>query len=149
MNALRLCFHAFIENEEGKFTIPLEPVVSNIIYDKKSVPELSIVKLSEHTCPVDGGKKELIIVCDRVSSFPCSYVLVSETKCMHPLIVVHNFNLENSTLEPTSDLLLVFFFHTSTENLQNLSVLQMKFKFYRHHIKILVKLVNGLSINCN
>ena len=37
LNAVRLCFQAFIEGKEkGKVSVPLPPVVSDPIYDKSS-----------------------------------------------------------------------------------------------------------------
>jgi hypothetical protein len=35
LNSIRLCFQVFLEGQEsGNFNIPLDPVVSNPIYDK-------------------------------------------------------------------------------------------------------------------
>ena len=63
---VRLCFQVFLEGpESGQFLIPLEPVVSEPIYDKKAMSELSIAKLSHYSCPVSGGQ-EVILLCDRV-----------------------------------------------------------------------------------
>lgn len=38
LNVVRLCFQVFIEgNEKEKFNVPLQPVVSDPIYDKKAM----------------------------------------------------------------------------------------------------------------
>ncbi|ERL85515.1 hypothetical protein D910_02934 [Dendroctonus ponderosae] len=44
LNAVRLCFQTYLE-EDGKFIIPLRAVVSDVIYDKKAMADLSIVQL--------------------------------------------------------------------------------------------------------
>uniref|UniRef100_A0A1B6CGI4 RHD domain-containing protein n=1 Tax=Clastoptera arizonana TaxID=38151 RepID=A0A1B6CGI4_9HEMI len=67
LNAVRLCFQAFIEGSEpGKFTIPLYPVVSDTIYDKKAMSDLVICKLSDCSSSVVGGK-EIILLCEKVA----------------------------------------------------------------------------------
>lgn len=67
LNAVRLCFQVFILDEKTQMcTKPLLPVVSNVIYDRK-VPQLAIVKLSDCNCPVDGGEKDIILLCEKVS----------------------------------------------------------------------------------
>ncbi|KAG0424790.1 hypothetical protein HPB47_028011 [Ixodes persulcatus] len=67
LNAVRLCFQVFLEGSTpGKYTVPLHPVVSEIIYDRKAMSDLTITKLS-HTCaPVSGGL-EMILLCDKVA----------------------------------------------------------------------------------
>ncbi|XP_039283834.1 putative cyclin-dependent serine/threonine-protein kinase DDB_G0272797/DDB_G0274007 isoform X2 [Nilaparvata lugens] len=66
MNAVRLCFHVFLEGEEeGKFNVPICPVVSQPIYDKKSTSDFAIVELSRCSAPVDGGEK-IILLCHKV-----------------------------------------------------------------------------------
>jgi len=68
LNAVRLCFQAFLENPEtpGKFTRVVPPVCSKPIFDAKAKKELQIMDMSENTAPAEGGKK-LIILCERVS----------------------------------------------------------------------------------
>ncbi|XP_076314336.1 transcription factor p65-like isoform X3 [Tachypleus tridentatus] len=67
LNVVRLCFQVFIENPQtGKYTIPLPPVVSDPIYDKKAMSELTINKLSHYSAPVSGGT-EIILLCDKVT----------------------------------------------------------------------------------
>ncbi|XP_030763617.1 embryonic polarity protein dorsal-like [Sitophilus oryzae] len=67
LNAVRLCFQVLIEGDTpGKYRYPLTPVVSNIIYDKKAVSDLTIVKLSSRVGYVD-IPKNIILVCDKVA----------------------------------------------------------------------------------
>jgi hypothetical protein len=57
----------FLESgEKEKFTIPLPPIVSDPIYDKKAMSDLIISKLSHCSAPASGGK-EVILLCDRVT----------------------------------------------------------------------------------
>lgn len=68
MNAVRLCFQVFLEStdpERPGFTVPLTPVVSDPIYDKKAMSDLVICKLSKPSCTVAGGE-ELILLCEKV-----------------------------------------------------------------------------------
>ncbi|KAF5302274.1 hypothetical protein FQA39_LY10313 [Lamprigera yunnana] len=68
LNAVRLCFQVFLEGEQrGKFTVPLTPVVSEPIYDKKAMCDLIIVKLSDCVSCVDGGRKDIILLCEKVA----------------------------------------------------------------------------------
>jgi len=67
LNAVRLCFQVFLEGtQRGKFTLALKPVVSEPIFDKKAMCDLTICKLSDCTSPVS-GKKEIILLCDKVA----------------------------------------------------------------------------------
>merc|ERR1719432_194859 len=68
LNAVRLCFQAFLENPEtpGKFTRVVAPVCSKPVFDAKAKKELQIMDMSGNTAPAEGGKK-LIILCERVS----------------------------------------------------------------------------------
>lgn len=66
LNAVRLCFQVFLKDPEGhNFNIPLEPVVSEPIYDKKAMSDLVICKLSKPSCNVAGGE-EIILLCEKV-----------------------------------------------------------------------------------
>lgn len=67
LNAVRLCFQVFLEGEKGKFTVQLDPVVSEPIYDKKAMSDLVIVKLSHCVSYVDGGRNDIILLCEKVS----------------------------------------------------------------------------------
>src|SRR5688500_17584323 len=67
LNSVRLCFQVFLEApEHGQFKIPLKAVVSEPIYDKKAINDLTIMKLSECCSPVIGNR-EIILLCDKVS----------------------------------------------------------------------------------
>ncbi|XP_076316148.1 embryonic polarity protein dorsal-like isoform X1 [Tachypleus tridentatus] len=67
LNVVRLCFQVFIEgSQQGKYTVPLPPVVSDPIFDKKAICELTINKLSHYSAPVCGGS-EVILLCDKVA----------------------------------------------------------------------------------
>ncbi|KAJ8673214.1 hypothetical protein QAD02_004476 [Eretmocerus hayati] len=67
LNSVRLCFQAFIEGQEkGKFRVPLKPVVSDPIYDKKAMSDLMICKLSHYTASVAGGT-EMVLLCEKVA----------------------------------------------------------------------------------
>ncbi|XP_062549273.1 embryonic polarity protein dorsal-like isoform X1 [Armigeres subalbatus] len=67
LNAIRLCFQVFLEGQQrGRFTEPLQPVVSDVIYDKKAMSDLVICKLSDVTAPVAGGR-EIILLCEKVA----------------------------------------------------------------------------------
>ncbi|XP_053664395.1 embryonic polarity protein dorsal [Anopheles marshallii] len=66
LNAVRLCFQVFLEGQQrGRFTEPLTPVVSDIIYDKKAMSDLIICRLSDCCAPASGGK-EIILLCEKV-----------------------------------------------------------------------------------
>ncbi|XP_044747918.1 embryonic polarity protein dorsal-like isoform X2 [Coccinella septempunctata] len=68
LNAVRLCFQVFLEGDKkGKFTVPLPPVVSEPILDKKASADLVIVKLSDCNSHVDGGRKDIILLCEKVA----------------------------------------------------------------------------------
>jgi hypothetical protein len=57
LGAIRLCFQAFIEDPiTGKFTVALEPVVSDAVHDKKLLPKLIITDISTTCSPISGGK---------------------------------------------------------------------------------------------
>ncbi|GIY01087.1 embryonic polarity protein dorsal [Caerostris darwini] len=66
LNALRLCFQVFLPDEQGKLCIPLPPVISNPIFDNKTISDLTITKLSHYSAPVTGGQ-EVILLCDQVN----------------------------------------------------------------------------------
>lgn len=69
LNSVRLCFQVFLEGpQRGKFTTPVKPVVSEPIYDKKSMSDLVITKLSHNNAVCNGGQ-EMILLCEKVSEF--------------------------------------------------------------------------------
>lgn len=67
LNAVRLCFQVFIEGSTpGRRDVPLTPVVSDPIHDKKAMSDLVITKLSHCSAPATGGR-EVILLCDRIA----------------------------------------------------------------------------------
>lgn len=61
-----MCFQVFLKDPEGhNFNIPLDPVVSEPIYDKKAMSDLVICKLSKPSSSVAGGE-EIILLCEKV-----------------------------------------------------------------------------------
>lgn len=67
LNAVRLCFQVFLEGPvKGKFTMPCNPVVSDTIFDKKSMSDLVISKLSHCNAPCTGSQ-EMILLCEKVA----------------------------------------------------------------------------------
>lgn len=66
LNSVRLCFQVFIQGPQKKFNVPLKPIVSNPIYDKKANEDLIICKLSVCSAPVSGGT-EVILLCGKIS----------------------------------------------------------------------------------
>ncbi|XP_042902221.1 embryonic polarity protein dorsal [Parasteatoda tepidariorum] len=65
LNILRLCFQVLLKDSEGKYKIRVPPVVSEPIYDRKSISDLTIMKFSHYSAPATGGT-EVILLCDRV-----------------------------------------------------------------------------------
>lgn len=67
LNVVRLCFQVFIEGSTpNKCDIPLMPIVSDPIHDKKAMSDLIITKLSHCSAPATGGR-EIILLCDRIA----------------------------------------------------------------------------------
>lgn len=64
LNAVRLCFQVFLRN--GTTLEPLNPVVSNTIFDAKAHKDLSIMELSDDNAPIEGGKK-ILLFCEKIS----------------------------------------------------------------------------------
>lgn len=46
--------------------VNLQPVVSNVIKDRKSHSDLQIIEYSDDTSPVEGGKK-ILIFCEKIT----------------------------------------------------------------------------------
>ncbi|XP_055600434.1 embryonic polarity protein dorsal-like [Uranotaenia lowii] len=65
LSAIRLCFEVFLEIS-STYSRPLEPVVSDVIFDKKTLEELVICQLSSVSAPAAGGKT-IILTCERVT----------------------------------------------------------------------------------
>jgi len=68
LNAIRLCFQAFLENPSspGKYKVVLDPVVSHPIFDAKAKKELQIMDMSDNSSSVEGGKK-IILLCEKIT----------------------------------------------------------------------------------
>lgn len=67
LTTIRLAFEVYIlDSKTDKLSIPLQPIVSNEIYDKKAMSDLSIYRLSHTTAPVSGGQTA-IVLCDRIN----------------------------------------------------------------------------------
>ncbi|XP_055601307.1 embryonic polarity protein dorsal-like [Uranotaenia lowii] len=65
LSSIRLCFEVVLETKNG-FTHRLQPVVSDVIYDKKTLDKLVICELSRFSSPVRGGKL-IIMTCEKIS----------------------------------------------------------------------------------
>ncbi|GIY93593.1 embryonic polarity protein dorsal [Caerostris extrusa] len=66
LNVLRLCFQVFIRGPDNSYSLPLQAIVSEPIFDKKAMSDLTIMKLSHYSASVSGGT-EVILLCDRVA----------------------------------------------------------------------------------
>ncbi|XP_070576755.1 putative transcription factor p65 homolog isoform X2 [Ptychodera flava] len=71
LNVVRLCFQVFLpendpqgSNNQPKFTVPLAPVTSEPIYDKKGAT-LHISRVDKHAGSAHGGD-EIFILCDKI-----------------------------------------------------------------------------------
>ncbi|XP_050668638.1 embryonic polarity protein dorsal-like isoform X5 [Leptidea sinapis] len=66
LNAVRLCFQVFLPDERtGKIRQALPPVVSDIIYDKKAMSDLLIMRISQCSASPRGGT-EILLLCEKV-----------------------------------------------------------------------------------
>ncbi len=69
----------FIEGpQKNEFVVPLKPVVSEPIYDRKAVSDLSICKMSHCNDTVAGGR-EVILLCEKVAKENISVRFYEET----------------------------------------------------------------------
>ncbi|XP_067625364.1 embryonic polarity protein dorsal [Eurosta solidaginis] len=66
LNAVRLCFQVFLKGDMGRFTVPLPPVVSEPIYDKKAMSDLVISRICSCSASVLGNTK-IILLCEKVA----------------------------------------------------------------------------------
>ena len=68
LNSVRLCFQVFMESDQnGRFTQPLAPVVSEPIFDKKAMSDLVICRLSSRSASVLGNTR-IILLCEKVAN---------------------------------------------------------------------------------
>ncbi|XP_076830686.1 proto-oncogene c-Rel [Brachyhypopomus gauderio] len=67
LNVVRLCFQVFLQDESGRYSIALPPVVSNPIYDNRApnTAELRICRVNKNSGSVKGGD-EIFLLCDKV-----------------------------------------------------------------------------------
>ncbi|XP_046859971.1 nuclear factor NF-kappa-B p100 subunit-like [Xenia sp. Carnegie-2017] len=67
LSSVRLCFQAYLPNENGYFETCLNPVYSNPIYDSKAAAaaELKICRVDKQSGFVQGGE-EVFLLCDKV-----------------------------------------------------------------------------------
>ncbi|KAI5633865.1 rel-like DNA-binding domain-containing protein [Phthorimaea operculella] len=76
LNAVRLCFQVFII---GRQRHSLPPVVSDVIYDKKAMSDLQILRISSSAGPARGGQ-DLILLCEKVTREDISVVFYEERR---------------------------------------------------------------------
>ncbi|KAG6461279.1 hypothetical protein O3G_MSEX012520 [Manduca sexta] len=67
LNAVRLAFQVFLPHSSGKMRRTLAPVVSDVIYDKKAMSDLLIMRASHCAGPARGGT-QVILLCEKVST---------------------------------------------------------------------------------
>ncbi|XP_030628300.1 proto-oncogene c-Rel [Chanos chanos] len=67
LNVVRLCFQVFLQDETGRYTTALSPIVSNPIYDNRApnTAELRICRVNKNSGSVRGGD-EIFLLCDKV-----------------------------------------------------------------------------------
>uniref|UniRef100_A0A0K8VSJ7 Embryonic polarity protein dorsal n=1 Tax=Bactrocera latifrons TaxID=174628 RepID=A0A0K8VSJ7_BACLA len=65
INSVRLCFQVFIQGESGHFTVPLKPVVTDPIYDKKSKSDLVIREMCSSGTVL--GNTTIMLLCEKVA----------------------------------------------------------------------------------
>jgi len=95
LNAIRLCFQVFLKTQECGL-VPLAPVVSNIIQDKKAHSDLQIVDYSDDSSPVQGGKK-ILIFCEKVDKNDVEVHFTLYTKSGEPVTCKESLLLAVST----------------------------------------------------
>ncbi|XP_075974644.1 transcription factor p65-like isoform X2 [Anticarsia gemmatalis] len=66
LNAVRLCFQVFLPDANGRCRRPLTPVVSDIIFDKKAMSDLHIMRASHCSGTARGGT-QVILLCEKVT----------------------------------------------------------------------------------
>ncbi|KAM9345461.1 proto-oncogene c-Rel [Symphorus nematophorus] len=67
LNVVRLCIQVFLQDESGHYTRPLNPIVTNPIYDNRApnTAELRICRVNRNSGSVKGGD-EIFLLCDKV-----------------------------------------------------------------------------------
>ncbi|KAK5606855.1 hypothetical protein CRENBAI_014723 [Crenichthys baileyi] len=67
LNVVRLCIQVFLQDENGHYTRPLNPIVTNPIYDNRApnTAELRICRVNRNSGSVKGSD-EIFLLCDKV-----------------------------------------------------------------------------------
>ncbi|CAH1247176.1 NFKB1 [Branchiostoma lanceolatum] len=67
LSAVRVCFQAFLQDENGSYTRTLTPVISDAVFDSKApnASTLKICRMDRHSGCVTGGD-EVFLLCDKV-----------------------------------------------------------------------------------
>ncbi|XP_034538547.1 proto-oncogene c-Rel [Notolabrus celidotus] len=67
LNVVRLCIQVHLQDENGQFTRPLNPIVTNPIYDNRApnTAELRICRVNKNSGSVK-GMEEIFLLCDKV-----------------------------------------------------------------------------------
>ncbi|XP_078577354.1 nuclear factor NF-kappa-B p105 subunit-like [Branchiostoma floridae x Branchiostoma japonicum] len=67
LSAVRVCFQAFLQDENGAYTRTLAPVISDAVFDSKApnASTLKICRMDRHSGCVTGGD-EVFLLCDKV-----------------------------------------------------------------------------------
>ncbi|XP_044002103.1 embryonic polarity protein dorsal-like [Aphidius gifuensis] len=65
LNVVRLCFEVYLPNEKDEFKFRLEPIVSEPIFDEKTLSSLRIHRV-EPCCASAAGSKTVVLLCERV-----------------------------------------------------------------------------------
>ncbi|XP_024152774.1 proto-oncogene c-Rel [Oryzias melastigma] len=67
LNVVRLCIQVYLQDESGHYTRPLNPIVTNPIYDNRApnTAELRICRVNQNSGSVKGGD-EIFLLCDKV-----------------------------------------------------------------------------------
>nr|XP_049696682.1 embryonic polarity protein dorsal isoform X6 [Helicoverpa armigera]XP_049696683.1 embryonic polarity protein dorsal isoform X6 [Helicoverpa armigera] len=77
LNAVRLCFQVFLPDDSGRLRRPLAPVVSDVIYDKKAMSDLLIMR-SSHCSGTARGGTQVILLCEKVTREDIEVVFYQE-----------------------------------------------------------------------
>lgn len=88
LSVVRLCFQAFLMDEHGRFTIPVDPVISHKVYDSKapSAGTLKICRLDKTSGSVRGGD-DVFLLCDKVQKNDIEVIFYEERhdSTLHPV----------------------------------------------------------------
>nr|AEC52926.1 dorsalB [Antheraea pernyi] len=79
LNAVRLGFQVFVPDATGKMRRPLAPVASEVIYDKKAMSDLLIMRASHCSGRARGGT-QVILLCEKVTREDIAVVFYLEDK---------------------------------------------------------------------